>query len=180
MLVDHLRGTLHVDNVLVADVANYAEHADGLVLLTDAAGGRGIVYGIHPYTYDPSGLGVANSFAACEGAYATRWQYLPAMKSRAVLITEWHYIPSDCGGENQEYAPQFLGYVSGGITATSDNTHHVGLLAHAGDVQNNVILDWNMDGTISPTTCPMTPAGWGKGPGVDVQAYYAALVAAGY
>jgi hypothetical protein len=166
-------------NVLVADVANFAEHADGAILLTETTG-RGVLYGIHPYTYYPSGMGVADTFAACETAYGTRWQYLPATKGKAVLLTEWNYAASACGTESQQYAPQFLGFCSGGLTQTSQNTFPAGVLAHAGDAPGTVIDTWTASNTISPSTCANPPAGWGLGAGKDLQAYYAALVAAGY
>ena len=184
-LVDHIRNTLGVDNVLIADIARLGEHAENIIALSDSGSGRGIVYGVHPYTFAPTGMGVANNFTACESAYETRWAFIRKPVAQGglnapALITEWNYTSSDCGSDKQQYAPQFLEYCSGGITSSSQNAVPIGILAHAGDVTNTTIAAWNGNGTISPVTCSNPPSGWGQGDGVDLQAYYAELVAAGY
>src|SRR6185437_12989990 len=77
-LVNFMRNTLGISNVLIVDGSQYAEHLEGMPLLTDPESSYQIAYGIHPYYYTP-GLNDWNK----------RWGYLDG--TNAIIATEWNY-----------------------------------------------------------------------------------------
>jgi chitodextrinase len=134
-LVNYLRNTLSVPNVLIADGASEAEHLEGLPILSDPGSSYQIAYAVHPYYYTP-GL----------SAWNTRWGYLAS--TNAVIATEWNYSKSDCGTAAQTMAPQFLSYMR--------STVNIGILGQAldnfggGDLVANTALAPTQCGTASP------------------------------
>jgi chitodextrinase len=136
-LVDYLRGTLGVSNVLIVDGAGRAGHLDGVPLLVDPGASNQIAYAIHPY-FDTAGPANWN----------TRWGYLTA--TNAVIATEWNYTASQCGTPTATIAPQFLGYMK--------NTINVGILGHALDNFSGMLM---ADTAGQPTQCGTASPGGG-------------------
>lgn len=109
-LVNYMRGTLGVTNVLIADGAHFAGSLQDVPLLTDPSSSDQIAYAIHPYTYtDPTD-------------YAARWGDLSANKP--VIATEWNCYYNTSSSMPAETA-SFLSYMR--------TTVHVGILGHAMD-----------------------------------------------
>jgi chitodextrinase len=136
-LVDYLRGTLGVTNVLIADGAVRAGRLDGVPLLADPGASYQIGYAIHPYVY-----------TAGPDNWNTRWGYLTA--TNAVIATEWNYTASKCGTLTETMAPQFLGYMK--------NTVDVGILGHALDNFSGTLM---ADTAGDPTQCGTASPGGG-------------------
>jgi chitodextrinase len=136
-LVDFLRGTLGVTNVLIADGAVRAGRLDGVPLLADPGASYQIAYAVHPYVYT---AGPAN--------WNTRWGYLTA--TNAVIATEWNYTASECGTPTATMAPQFLSYMK--------STVDVGILGHALDNFSGTLM---ADTAGDPTQCGTASPGGG-------------------
>jgi chitodextrinase len=128
-LVNFLRNTLNVPNILIADGASKAGHLEGMPLLQDPAGTSQIAYAVHPYVYTDGVTG-----------WATRWGYLTA--TNAVLATEWNYPASGCGTASQQLAPTLLNYLR--------STVNVGVLGHALDDFTSGLIS---DSALTPTQC---------------------------
>ena len=77
-LVDYLRSTLNVTNVLIADGASFAESLTGIPILSDPGSSYQIAYAFHPYNYTGG-----------QGDWDARWGYLAG--SYALVATEWDY-----------------------------------------------------------------------------------------
>jgi len=136
-LVDYLRGTLNVTNVLIADGASHAENLAGLPILSDPGNSYQIAYAVHPYNYTHG-----------QSDWDARWGYLAG--SYALIATEWDYQASDCGRTRQTLAPAFLNYMR--------STVNVGVLGHALDVFSGRL----MAGTsLDPTRCGTASPGSG-------------------
>jgi chitodextrinase len=137
-LVNYLRNTLSVPNVLIADGASEAEHLEGLPILSDPGSSDQIAYAVHPYFYTP-GL----------SAWNTRWGYLAS--TNAVIATEWNYSKSDCGTSAQAMAPQFLSYMR--------STVDIGILGQALDDfgSGNLVAST----ALAPTQCGTASPGGG-------------------
>jgi chitodextrinase len=133
-LVDYLRSTLNVTNVLIADGATHAENLAGIPILNDPGSSYQIAYAVHPYSYT---IGQSD--------WATRWGYLAG--SYALIATEWNYQGSDCGRTKQTLAPVFLNYMRSSV--------NVGVLGHALDVfSGRLIADTSLDPTQCGTASP--------------------------
>jgi len=133
-LVDYLRGTLNVTNVLIADGASNAESLAGIPVLSDPGSSYQIAYAVHPYNYTGG-----------QNDWDTRWGYLAG--SYALIATEWDYRASDCGRTKQTLAPVFLNYMRSGV--------NVGILGHALDIfSGRLIADTSLDPTQCGTASP--------------------------
>jgi chitodextrinase len=134
-LVNYMRTTLNVTNVLLADGASDAEHLEGIPILSDPGSSYQIAYAVHPYYFTP-GL----------SAWNTRWGYLAS--TNAVIATEWNYDAADCSTSAVTVAPQFLSYMR--------NTVNIGILGQAlddfgsGNLVANTALAPTQCGTASP------------------------------
>ncbi len=136
-LVNYLRNTLNVPNVLIADGASKAGYLQGIPLLQDPGGSNQVAYAVHPYVFTdgPSG-------------WDTRWGYLTA--ANAVIATEWSYTSSGCSTAKQHMAPQLLSYL---------RASKVGVLGHALDDYSGGLIS---DGNLTPTQCGGTHPGSGQ------------------
>ena len=133
-LVDYLRGTLNVTNVLIADGASHAESLAGIPILSDPGSSYQIAYAVHPYNYTSG-----------QSDWDTRWGYLAG--SDALIATEWDYQASDCGRTQQTLAPVFLNYMRSSV--------NVGVLGQALDVfSGRLIADTSLDPTQCGTASP--------------------------
>ena len=133
-LVDYLRSTLNVTNVLIADGASNAENLAGVPILSDPGSSYQIAYAVHPYNYTGG-----------QGEWDTRWGYLAG--SYALIATEWDYQDSDCGRTKQTLAPVFLNYMRSSV--------NVGVLGHALDIfSGRLIADTSLDPTQCGTASP--------------------------
>ena len=133
-LVDYLRGTLNVTNVLIADGASNAESLAGLPVLTEPGSSYQIAYAVHPYNYTGG-----------QSEWDARWGYLAG--PYALIATEWDYRSSDCGRTKQTLAPVFLTYMRSGV--------NVGVLGHALDIfSGRLIADTSLDPTECGTASP--------------------------
>ncbi len=133
-LVDYLRSTLSVTNVLIADGASNAENLAGLPILSDPGSSYQIAYGVHPYNYTGG-----------QSQWDSRWGYLAG--SYALIATEWDYKDSDCGRTKQTLAPVFLNYMRSGV--------NVGVLGHALDIfSGRLVADTSLDPTQCGTASP--------------------------
>jgi endoglucanase len=133
-LVDYLRGTLNVTNVLIADGASNAENLAGMPILSDPGSSYQIAYAVHPYNYTGG-----------QSQWDARWGYLAG--SYALIATEWDYQASDCGRTKQTLAPVFLNYMRSGV--------NVGILGHALDIfSGRLIADTSLDPTQCGTASP--------------------------
>jgi hypothetical protein len=150
-LVNNIR-TLGANNVILADGAAYSGQLQGIPMLSDTSGGRGIVYAPHTYYY---------TMANPASTWASRYGYLTA--TVPLISTEWNYMPAACGTIRETLAPTFLSYLE---------TNHIGLLAHALDVPGTIIKDWSW----TPTTCSTATSG----PGITTQNYFLNLFQKGY
>ncbi|HEV2412924.1 MAG TPA: Ig-like domain-containing protein [Candidatus Saccharimonadales bacterium] len=117
-LVNYLRGPLGVNNVLLADGAQYASTLENVPLLKDPAGNNQIAYVIHPYSY------------AKPSNYDARWGKLSG--SHPVIATEWNCYYNKSSNWQAETAT-FLNYMR--------TTVHVGILGHAMDTGSFVVND---------------------------------------
>ena len=77
-LVNLMRGTLNVSNVLVADGANKAGTLAGVPILTDPGSSYQIAYAVHPYVYTDG-----------QSSWSTRFGQLAG--TNAVIATEWNF-----------------------------------------------------------------------------------------
>jgi chitodextrinase len=136
-LVNFLRTTLNVPNVLIADGASKAGYLQGIPHLSDPGGADQIAYAVHPYVFTDGPAG-----------WDTRWGYLTA--TNAVIATEWSYTGSNCGKAQQAMAPQLLAYLR--------NTVNVGVLGHALDDYAGGLVS---DGALTPTECGSAHPGSG-------------------
>ena len=133
-LVDYLRSTLNVTNVLIADGASNAENLAGIPILSDPGSSYQIAYAVHPYNYTGG-----------QSEWDTRWGYL--VGSYALIATEWDYRDSDCGRTKQTMAPAFLNYMRSSV--------NVGVLGHALDIfSGRLIADTSLDPTQCGTASP--------------------------
>jgi chitodextrinase len=137
-LVNYLRNTLNVPNVLIADGASKGEHLEGMPQLQDPGGANQIAYALHPYAYTDG-----------QAAWDTRWGYLAA--TNALIATEWNYTSSGCSTSKQLMAPQLLSYLRESV--------NVGVLGHALDDYGGAIVS---DGALSPTQCGTSHPGSGQ------------------
>jgi chitodextrinase len=136
-LVDYLRSTLNVTNVLIADGASHAESLAGIPILSDPGSSYQIAYAVHPYNYTGG-----------QSDWDARWGYLAG--SYALIATEWDYQGSDCGRAKQTLAPVFLNYMRSSV--------NVGVLGHALDIfSGRLIADTSLD----PTQCGTASPGGG-------------------
>lgn len=136
-LVDYLRSTLNVPNVLIADGASHAESLAGIPILSDPGSSYQIAYAVHPYNYTGG-----------QSEWDMRWGYLAG--SAALIATEWDYQGSDCGRTKQTLAPVFLNYMRSSV--------NVGVLGHALDIfSGRLIADTSLD----PTQCGTASPGGG-------------------
>lgn len=136
-LVDYLRTTLNVANVLIADGASYAENLAGMPILNDPGSSYQIAYAVHPYSYTGG-----------PSQWQARWGYLAS--SYAVVATEWNFKASDCGHLKQTLAAQFLVYAR--------STANVGILGQAIDVFNGLLM---ASTSLTPTRCGTASPGAG-------------------
>ena len=133
-LVDYLRTTLNVANVLIADGASDAENLAGIPILSDPGSSYQIAYAVHPYNYTGG-----------QSQWDTRWGYLAG--SYALIATEWDYRDSDCGRTKQTLAPVFLNYMRSSV--------NVGVLGQALDIfSGRLIADTSLDPTQCGTASP--------------------------
>jgi chitodextrinase len=136
-LVDYLRNTLKVSNVLIADGASFAESLAGVPILSDPGSSYQIAYAVHPYNYTSG-----------QSDWNTRWGYLAG--SDALIATEWDYPASGCGRTQQTLAPAFLTYMRGGV--------NVGVLGQALDIFSGRLM---ADTLLDPTQCGTASPGSG-------------------
>ena len=136
-LVDYLRSTLNVTNVLIADGASLAESLAGVPTLSDPGSSYQIAYAVHPYNYTGG-----------QSEWDTRWGYLA--DSYALIATEWNYQGSDCGRTKQTLAPVFLNYMRSIV--------NVGILGQALDVFSGRLM---ADPALDPTQCGTASPGSG-------------------
>jgi chitodextrinase len=136
-LVDYLRSTLNVTNVLIADGASFAENLAGVPLLSDPGTSYQIAYAVHPYIYTSG-----------QSDWAARWGYLAG--SYALIATEWDYQGSACGLTQQKLAPAFLNYMRSSV--------NVGVLGQALDVFSGRLM---ADTSLDPTQCGTASPGSG-------------------
>ena len=136
-LVNYVRNTLHVTNVLIADGANFAGSLAGVPILNDPGSSYQIAYGVHPYFYTdgPSGWG-------------PRWGYLTS--TQAVIATEWNYKATQCGSASETMAPQFLNYMRDCV--------NVGVLGQSLDIFSGELM---ADTALDPTQCGTASQGGG-------------------
>jgi chitodextrinase len=137
-LVNYLRNTLQVPNILIADGAGHAAYLEGLPVLQDPGGNNQIAYGVHPYYYTDG-----------QPNWDLRWGSLAS--TNAVIATEWDYASSACGSTAQTMAPALLGYLR--------NTVNVGVLGQALDDYTGELI---ADSTLRPTQCGTGSPGGGK------------------
>ena len=136
-LVDYLRSTLNVTNVLIADGASFAESLTGIPILSDPGSSYQIAYAFHPYNYTGG-----------QGDWDARWGYLAG--SYALVATEWDYQSSGCGRTQQTLAPVFLNYLRSNV--------NVGVLGQALDVFSGRLM---ADTSLDPTQCGTASPGSG-------------------
>lgn len=136
-LVDYMRDTLHVTNVLIVDGASYAEQLEGMPVLRDPGAGYEIAYGVHPYFYTEG-----------QNGWNKRFGYLTG--SHAVIATEWNYTAKECGTRAEEIAPRFLAYMRFVV--------HVGILGQALDVFRKDLMAGR---SLAPTECGTASPGGG-------------------
>ncbi len=152
-IVDHLRNTLNVTNVLIADGANYAGQLQGIPRLNDPL--SRIAYAVHPYYFHTSNTA---TLATDTANWDTRFGYLTA--TAPLLATEWNASASCFTGQAARIA-DFFSYLT---------AHHIGLFGHAFDVVGKMptnLTNW------SPTM--FTGCSAGSDAGELVQMYYATL-----
>jgi len=136
-LVNLMRTTLNVSNVLVADGANKAATLAGVPTLTDPGPSYQIAYAVHPYVYTDG-----------QSSWNTRFGQLAG--TNAVMATEWNFTASQCGKTAETMAAQFLSYMK--------YTVHVGVLGQALDVFNGELM---ADTSLDPTQCGTASPGGG-------------------
>jgi chitodextrinase len=136
-LVDYMRVTLDVPNVLVADGANKAATLAGVPILNDPGTSYDIAYAVHPYMFTDG-----------ESGWNTRFGQVAA--TNAVIATEWNFPGSGCGSAQGTTAPEFLSYMK--------YTLHVGVLGQALDVFSDELM---ADSSLDPTQCGTASPGSG-------------------
>jgi len=140
-LVNYMRETLDVTNVLIADGAAHAEQLEAMPILSDPGSSYQIAYAVHPYDYADTDDNTVSDWNA-------RWGYLAG--TYTVIATEWNYTSQDCGQAAQAEAPQFLSYMR--------DTTGIGVLGQALDIFSGDLM---ADTALDPTQCGTVHGGGG-------------------